>query len=943
MTQFTVAIIGGGFTGTTLAAQLLRKSAGSVSVVLIERGARLGRGVAYSTECAEHLLNVRARNMSAYPDDPEHFLEWARLNHDPGVSPDDYLPRPLYGRYVGSLLQQEIERHPGKIEHVQDEALSLARVGDSAEIRLRSGRTLFAEKVVMALGNFPPGDPRLPGRTPHSQRYVSNPWKSGALGDVAQDKSVLLIGSGLTSVDVAISLRRRGFRGTIHILSRRGLLPQTHKATAPWPPFLLDQSPRSVRGLLRLIRTQVEAAESAGSGWRAVIDSLRPFTQEIWRSLSSKERRRFLRHVRPYWDVHRHRVAPAIGARLALQIQDRQIETHAGRIKAYAEDINGVDVTYRDRVSGQLERLHVDRVINCTGPESDCRKVDDRLLTDLLRQKQAQPDPLFLGLDVSPDGALMDAHGAASNLLYAIGPVRKGSLWESIAVPELRVQVSELSKLLLREREEQPPKPVEYLPPRLEPIARFPRREGRGIYFEQFYLGCLAHASYLLGSEGEAVVVDPQRDVDMYLKAAERRGLRIHHIFETHLHADFVSGHQELAARTGARIYIGPNGRATVPHAEVHEGFELRVGNMRIKVLETAGHTPESVCLVVTDEEKSPDPWAVLTGDTLFLGDVGRPDLSKTHTPTVLAGMLYDSLHNKLLKLADDVVVYPAHGAGSLCGRNMRAERSSTIGTERLTNYALQIKDKEEFVRQLTTNLPPRPEYFPQDAQINRTGAPALAELPTLVPFSADELRRLLEDGVMVLDVRPGDLFASGHVPGSINIPLSGQFASWAGILLGLSSRPLLIATSPEQLLEARTRLARVGIDDARGYLRDGIEGWVRAGFDLVELPQTTVQQLHEHFGADEIHLLDVRRKPEWETGHIEAASWWPLEDFRTSLPQVDRGAPIAVLCKGGYRSMIACSWLRREGFRNVTNVIGGFDAWEEARLPFVTEVAVGV
>jgi glyoxylase-like metal-dependent hydrolase (beta-lactamase superfamily II)/rhodanese-related sulfurtransferase len=429
----------------------------------------------------------------------------------------------------------------------------------------------------------------------------------------------------------------------------------------------------------------------------------------------------------------------------------------------------------------------------------------------------------------------------------------------------------------------------------------------------------------------------------MYLKAAERRGLRIHHIFETHLHADFVSGHQELAARTGARIYIGPNGRATVPHAEVHEGFELRVGNMRIKVLETAGHTPESVCLVVTDEEKSPDPWAVLTGDTLFLGDVGRPDLSKTHTPTVLAGMLYDSLHNKLLKLADDVVVYPAHGAGSLCGRNMRAERSSTIGTERLTNYALQIKDKEEFVRQLTTNLPPRPEYFPQDAQINRTGAPALAELPTLVPFSADELRRLLEDGVMVLDVRPGDLFASGHVPGSINIPLSGQFASWAGILLGLSSRPLLIATSPEQLLEARTRLARVGIDDARGYLRDGIEGWVRAGFDLVELPQTTVQQLHEHFGADEIHLLDVRRKPEWETGHIEAASWWPLEDFRTSLPQVDRGAPIAVLCKGGYRSMIACSWLRREGFRNVTNVIGGFDAWEEARLPFVTEVAVGV
>jgi len=945
MSHFTVAIIGGGFTGATLAAQLLRNSGGSASVFLIERGARLGRGVAYSTECTEHLLNVRARNMSAYPDDPEHFLEWARLNHAPGASPDDYLPRPVYGQYVTSLLQQEIERHPGQVEHVHDEAVSIARVGHAAEIRLRSGRTLLADKVVIALGNFPPGDPRLQGRTPHSVRYVSNPWKASALGDVSHDESVLLLGSGLTSVDVAIALRQRGFRGTIHILSRRGLLPQTHKATAPCTPFCHEQSPRTVRGLLRLIRTQVEAAEKAGSDWRAVIDSLRPFTQEIWRSLSFTERRRFLRHVRPYWDVHRHRIAPAIGDRLASEIQDGQIEVHAGRIKAYAEDTDGVDVSYRDRESGQLERLHVDRVINCTGPESDCRKVDDPLLVDLMRQKLARPDPLLLGLDVSPGGALIDSHGAASNLLYAIGPVRKGSLWETIAVPELRVQASELSKLLLRTREAQQPKPAENQEaPRLESIVVFPRqRQGVGIYFEQFYLGCLAHASYLLASEGAAVVVDPQRDVDIYLKAAEQHGVRIHHIFETHLHADFVSGHRELAARTGAKIYIGPNGRATVPHAEVHEGFELRMGTMRIKVLETPGHTPESICLVVTDEEKSPNPWAVLTGDTLFLGDVGRPDLSKTHAPTLLAEMLYDSLHNKLLKLADSVVVFPAHGAGSLCGRNMRAERSSTIGTERLTNYALQIESKEEFIRQLTTNLPPRPQYFPQDAQINRTGAPALSELPGLKGVSAAELQSLLNEKVIALDVRSADEFASGHVPGSVNIPLSGQFASWAGILLGLSSPPLLIATSPEQLSEARTRLARVGIDDARGYLQDGIEGWVRAGLDLAQLPQITVQQLSEHSGADKFQLVDVRRKPEWETGHIEAADWWPLEDFKTSLPQVDRNTPIAVLCKGGYRSMIACSWLQREGFRNVTNVIGGFDAWEEARLPFVADLPIAM
>jgi uncharacterized NAD(P)/FAD-binding protein YdhS len=449
MSQFTVAIIGGGFTGTTLAAQLLRRSGGNVSVVLIERSARLGRGVAYGTQCEEHLLNVPASKMTAFLDDPEHFLRWAALNFDPNVKPGDFLPRLVYGRYVASLLQQEVERHPGQFENVQDEAVSLTRGGDTAEIRLRSGRTLFADKVVLALGNFPPGDPRLPGRTPHSQRYVSNPWKPSALADVADDKNILLIGSGLTGVDVAITLRRNGFRGTIHILSRRGQLPQTHQAPAVWPPFWDDRSPRTVRGLLRLLRTQVEAADKAGSGWRAVVDSLRPFTQEIWCSLSLKERRRFLRHVRPYWDVHRHRVAPVIGHRLASEIRDGEIQIHAGRITAYDEDAAGVEVNYRGRESGQVGRLHVDRVINCTGPEGDCRKLDHALLTNLMQQKLARPDPLFLGLDVSHDGALIEAHGSASDLLYAIGPVRKGSLWETIAVPELRVQVSELSRLLV--------------------------------------------------------------------------------------------------------------------------------------------------------------------------------------------------------------------------------------------------------------------------------------------------------------------------------------------------------------------------------------------------------------------------------------------------------------------------------------------------------------
>ena len=310
------------------------------------------------------------------------------------------------------------------------------------------------------------------------------------------------------------------------------------------------------------------------------------------------------------------------------------------------------------------------------------------------------------------------------------------------------------------------------------------------MYFEQFYLGCLAHASYLLGSEREGVVVDPQRDVEIYLEAAQKNGLKIRYIFETHLHADFVSGHRELAARTEAQIYLSRMAGATFPHVDVDDGYTLRIGKLKIEVLATPGHTPESTSLLVTDEEKGEQPWAVLTGDTLFIGDVGRPDLSRTHTPAELAGMMYDSLHNKLMTLPDSVMVYPAHGAGSLCGRNMRAERFSTIGTERLANYALQIRDRNEFVRQMTSNLPARPDYFLEDAAINRAGASPLSGLPALKPINATELKAMLDKGAMALDVRPATDFIAGHVPGSVSIPLSGQFASWAGAVLGFVVAP---------------------------------------------------------------------------------------------------------------------------------------------------------
>jgi rhodanese-related sulfurtransferase len=349
------------------------------------------------------------------------------------------------------------------------------------------------------------------------------------------------------------------------------------------------------------------------------------------------------------------------------------------------------------------------------------------------------------------------------------------------------------------------------------------------------------------------------------------------------------------------------------------------------------------MCFVITDEEKSAAPWAVLTGDTLFLGDVGRPDLSNRCTPAQLAGMLYESLHGKLLTLADDVLVYPAHGAGSLCGRNMRAERVSTIGTERLTNYALQIKNRDDFVAQLTSNLPARPAYFSQDAEINRKGAAALSDLPALAAIEPAELKKILDDGGIAMDVRPGERFAAGHVPGSVNIALSGQFASWAGALLGLNACPVLIAESDEAAAEARMRLARIGLEDAQGYLRGGVAAWAETGLPLTSLPEIRVEDLKIQLQDSRLQVLDVRRESEWEGGHIAGASWWPLDNFKIAPPEIDRNLPVAVHCKSGYRSMIACSLLQRAGFQNVINVTGGFDAWILGHLPVVREKPVEV
>ncbi len=454
------------------------------------------------------------------------------------------------------------------------------------------------------------------------------------------------------------------------------------------------------------------------------------------------------------------------------------------------------------------------------------------------------------------------------------------------------------------------------------------------VEIEQFFLGCLAHASYLVSSEGVAAVIDPQRDVEIYLETARQKNLKIAHILETHLHADFVSGHHELAERTGARIYLGEGAGAKFPHTAVKTGDSIRFGNGRLDFLQTPGHTLESISIVLTDLAEPSAPKAVFTGDTLFVGDVGRPDLSGDHTPQELAAMLFQSLHQGLLKLPDETTIYPAHGAGSLCGRQMGAERFSTIGKERRSNYALQARTSDDFVRLLTDALPPRPAYFSREVELNREGAAALESLPSPAAIRGPEVLRLQAEGAIVLDTRPVIEFAVAHVPGSLHIALSGQYASWAARIMGLDRQIILVGEDAAHVRESQMRLARVGIEKVTAYLEGGISGWVQSGLELDYIPQVSVEEFSDlvEKEKDHIALLDVREAGEVAAGAIDGSSRIPLGQLPARTGELGRDKLLVVHCKGGYRSSIATSILRQHGFRDVANLTGGYDAWLAAR-----------
>lgn len=452
---------------------------------------------------------------------------------------------------------------------------------------------------------------------------------------------------------------------------------------------------------------------------------------------------------------------------------------------------------------------------------------------------------------------------------------------------------------------------------------------------EQLYTNCLAEAAYYIESNGEAAIVDPLREYHPYIKKAKENGVKIKYIFETHFHADFVSGHIDLAEQTGATIVYGPNAETNFNAHIAKDGEEFKIGNVILTVIHTPGHTLESSTFLLKDEGQK--PYCIFTGDTLFIGDVGRPDLAikSDLTQEDLAGMMYDSLRNKIMTLPDDVIVYPGHGAGSSCGKNMSSETWSTLGEQKSSNYALKATPKAQFIKELTAGILPPPQYFAKNAAMNKNGYDKIDHVVSKgnKALSIDEFDLVVKNGALILDVRPKEIFSAEYIPGSLFIGLEGTFAMWVGALIEDLTTPIVLICPEGKEAEAVLRLARVGYDNTVGYLKGGFATWKKSGRQVETIESITAENLAK---LKPENIVDVRKPGEYEAGHVENAISYPLDFINDHLNDLHAGNKHYIHCKSGYRSVIAISILKKQGYKNVVDILGGFGAIEKTNLPLV-------
>lgn len=705
-----IAIVGAGFSGTMVACHLLRKATQPLRIVLLDRSERFGVGLAYGSRDPGHLLNVSAGAMSAWPHDPGHLLRWLELNREAlapllpdGCDASSFLPRQVFGLYLQSILQlaESTSRH--SLERRRDELIDLLPLEEEADrrggflLQCSSGASIQAEQVVLAWGNS-----GALAATPEGSLQRLG-WAADATADLDPEATVMILGTGLTMVDVVVSLRRQGHRGQVVALSRRGLRPNAHHSVTPIGAWLApDSAPASVLALWRLIRRHVTQAEQQGQDWRAVIDGLRPVTQQLWQRLNQPERRRFLRHAAVFWDVHRHRIAPQLDALLQQELDSGRLRLLAGRLEQQLERDGKLDIRIRRRGSHRTEQIRVDRLILCTGIPLDYTSTDQACLKQLRQRGLLQADALGLGLTTSPVGALLKPDGQPSVGLFTLGSARKGQLWESIAVPELRQQAEALAGELLRNLS----RPIQALAPAPDPTlsastAGSVTSSKAPFLWRQLFDPGSSSYTYLIAdpTSRAALLVDPVLEqLDRDLALIEELDLQLRYCLETHLHADHITAAGQLRRRTGCTLIV-PNATG-IRQADriLRDGDELRLDSISLRALATPGHTPEHLCYLVQETH-------LLSGDALLIRGCGRTDFQNGD-----AGQLYDSLQ-RLLALPDQTLVFPAH--------DEKGRTCSSIGEERRHNPRVAGRDRGSFIALMDSLKLARPKRMEQAIPAN--------------------------------------------------------------------------------------------------------------------------------------------------------------------------------------------------------------------------------
>ncbi|MEJ1931680.1 FAD/NAD(P)-binding protein [Nostoc sp. NIES-2111] len=695
----SIAIIGGGFSGSLVAANLLRNAATSISIKLIERSAEIGRGVAYGTKFDGHLLNVPAGKMSAFPDEPDHFLHWLHSNGYQHMTAATFAPRKVYGDYIQAILREAEANAPDdvRLERILDEAIAIETTSRSTKLYLSSGRCLYAQKAVLALGNFPASLP-APIATLDN---VKDAWSHDAIADLQPDDSILLVGTGLTMVDAVVALHQQSFTGKIHAVSRHGLMPQCHKQVNSYPAFInVENAPKTALELLRLVRQELTRAED----WRAVIDAIRPVTQQLWQAMPVKEQKRFLRHVKAYWEVHRHRIAEDIADILDGLMASGQLKHYGGRIQTCTESENGIDVVIREREIQKDIVLQVKRIINCTGANCDYRRFQHPLIASLQEQRLIRIHALSMGIDTATNGALIDANGNVSTMLYTLGTPRKGNLWETTAVPEIRVQAASLAQELLKSVTS-----TTYAAVNRDYFISSPSfaLQQPTMLFRQLFDKESSTYTYLIADSqtGAAIVVDPVwEQVERDLQVLQELGLTLKYCLETHIHADHITGTDRLRSLTGCLGTVPENAAATCADFYIGDGQTLQLDSVQIQAIATPGHTDSHMAYLVNGTH-------LLTGDALFIRGCGRTDFQNGNP-----GALYDAVTQKLFTLPEETLVYPGH--------DYQGRTVSTIGEEKRWNPRFAGRSRSQFI-ELMNNLDlPKPkkmlEAVPANQQCGR-------------------------------------------------------------------------------------------------------------------------------------------------------------------------------------------------------------------------------